>query len=109
MLKLAQGEGWLLGKARLVILLTGCFSKDQVYLDGILRILRHRHTIDFQLLTSLGKVSYEDVEQLRPYGVLDNTRVPHFMKDLERYRQQLEHIMTTNRLDEAELGRLLPD
>lgn len=54
-------------------------------------------------------VSYEDVEQLRPYGVLDNTRVPHFMKDLERYRQQLEHIMTTNRLDEAELGRLLPD
>ncbi|XP_028624398.1 uncharacterized protein KIAA0895-like homolog [Grammomys surdaster] len=87
----------------------GCFSKDQVYLDGILRLLRHRHAIDFQLLTSLGKVSYEDVEQLRPHGVLDNTRVPHFMKDLERYRQQLEHIMTTNRLDEAELGRLLPD
>lgn len=56
MLKLAQGEGWLLSKARLVILFTGCFSKDQVYLDGILRILRHRHTIDFQLLTSLGKV-----------------------------------------------------
>lgn len=36
---------------------TGCFSKDQVYLDGIVRILRHRQTIDFQLLTSLGKVS----------------------------------------------------
>lgn len=56
MLKPGQGEGWLLGKARLVIPLTGCFSKDQVYLDGILRILRHRQTIDFQLLTSLGKV-----------------------------------------------------
>ncbi|XP_071460352.1 microtubule-associated tyrosine carboxypeptidase 1 isoform X2 [Marmota flaviventris] len=67
----------------------GCFSKDQVYLDGI--------------------VSYEDVDHLRPHGVLDNTRVPHFMQDLERYRQQLEHIMATNRLDEAELGRLLPD
>nr|XP_051703144.1 microtubule-associated tyrosine carboxypeptidase 1 isoform X1 [Oryctolagus cuniculus] len=62
----------------------GCFSKDQVYLDGIVRILRHRRTIDFPLLTSLGK-------------------------DLARYRQQLEHIMATNRLDEAELGRLLPD
>ncbi|XP_021112558.1 uncharacterized protein KIAA0895-like homolog isoform X2 [Heterocephalus glaber] len=62
----------------------GCFSKDQVYLDGIVRILRHRQTIDFPLLTSLGK-------------------------DLERYQQQLEHIMATNRLDEAELGRLLPD
>lgn len=36
---------------------TGCFSKDQVYLDGIVRILRHRQTIDFPLLTSLGKVS----------------------------------------------------
>lgn len=89
--------------------LPGCFSKDQVYLDGILRILRHRQTIDFPLLTSLGKVSYEDVDHLRPHGVLDNTRVPHFMQDLARYRQQLEHIMTTNRLDEAELGRLLPD
>lgn len=35
----------------------GCFSKDQVYLDGILRILRHRQTINFPLLTALGKVS----------------------------------------------------
>ncbi|XP_012973255.1 uncharacterized protein KIAA0895-like homolog [Mesocricetus auratus] len=87
----------------------GCFSKDQVYLDGIVRILRHRQTIDFPLLTSLGKVSYEDVDKLRPYGVLENTRVPHFMKDLGRYQQQLEHIMATNRLDEAELGRLLPN
>lgn len=55
------------------------------------------------------QVSYEDVDYLRPYGVLNNTRVPHFMQDLERYRQQLEHIMATNRLDEAELGRLLPN
>lgn len=31
------------------------------------------------------------------------------MKDLGRYRQQLEHIMATNRLDEEELSRLLPD
>ncbi|KAF6288283.1 hypothetical protein mRhiFer1_007301 [Rhinolophus ferrumequinum] len=89
--------------------LPGCFSKDQVYLDGIVHILRHRQTIDFPLLTSLGKVSYEDIDHLRPHGVLDNTRVPHFMQDLARYRQQLEHIMATNRLDEAELGRLLPD
>lgn len=36
---------------------TGCFSKDQVYLDGILRILRHRRNIDFKMLTSLGKVN----------------------------------------------------
>lgn len=35
----------------------GCFNKDQVYLDGILRILRYRESIDFHLLTALGKVS----------------------------------------------------
>lgn len=39
--------------------LPGCFSKDQVYLDGILRILRHRQTIDFPLLAALGKVMAE--------------------------------------------------
>uniref|UniRef100_A0A3Q3AJA2 Microtubule associated tyrosine carboxypeptidase 1 n=1 Tax=Kryptolebias marmoratus TaxID=37003 RepID=A0A3Q3AJA2_KRYMA len=41
----------------------GCFSKDQVYLDGILRILRHRRTIDFKMLTSLGKVSVSEVSR----------------------------------------------
>lgn len=39
-----------------MLALPGCFSKDQVYLDGSVRILRHRQTIDFPLLTSLGKV-----------------------------------------------------
>ena len=40
----------------LLLYISGCFSKDQVYLDGILKILRHREKIDFQLLMSLGKV-----------------------------------------------------
>uniref|UniRef100_A0A8C8VK09 KIAA0895 like n=1 Tax=Pelusios castaneus TaxID=367368 RepID=A0A8C8VK09_9SAUR len=87
----------------------GCFSKDQVYLDGILRILRYRQTIDFRLLAALGKVSYEDVNHLKTFGVLEEARIPHFMQDLERYRQQLDHIITTNRLNEEELEQLLPD
>ncbi|EMP26867.1 hypothetical protein UY3_16027 [Chelonia mydas] len=87
----------------------GCFSKDQVYLDGILRILRHRQTIDFRLLAELGKVSYEDVNQLKEFGVLEKARIPHFMQDMERYRQQLDHIIATNRLNEEELEQLLPD
>lgn len=55
---LEQGQGgWASGPgAYSPPLPTGCFSKDQVYLDGIVRILRHRQTIDFPLLTSLGKV-----------------------------------------------------
>ncbi|XP_063293715.1 microtubule-associated tyrosine carboxypeptidase 1 isoform X2 [Pelobates fuscus] len=87
----------------------GCFSKDQVYLDGILRILRHRHTIDFPLLISLGKVSYEDVEMLRKFAQLENTRIPHFMHDLNKYQTQLCHIMETNQLSDEELRQALPD
>ncbi|XP_061231932.1 microtubule-associated tyrosine carboxypeptidase 1 isoform X2 [Neopsephotus bourkii] len=87
----------------------GCFSKDQVYLDGILRILRHRQTIDFPLLAALGKVSYEDVNRLKKFGVLEKARIPHFMQDLERYMKQLDHIVTTNCLNEEELQQLLPE
>ncbi|XP_053127113.1 microtubule-associated tyrosine carboxypeptidase 1 isoform X2 [Hemicordylus capensis] len=87
----------------------GCFSKDQVYLDGILRILRHRQTIDFPLLVALGKVSYEDMDHLKEFGVLQKARIPHFMLDLERYMQQLNHIVATNRLTDKELELLLPD
>ncbi|KAJ4947511.1 hypothetical protein JOQ06_009546 [Pogonophryne albipinna] len=86
----------------------GCFSKDQVYLDGILRILRHRRNIDFKMLTSLGKVSFEDVERLRPLAVLPRTRIPHFMRDQERYLQHLDHIVSVNELDDSALQHLLP-
>ncbi|XP_040185165.1 uncharacterized protein KIAA0895-like [Rana temporaria] len=87
----------------------GCFSKDQVYLDGIIRILRHRRSIDFRLLTSLGKVSFEDAEGLQRFAELDNACLPHFMQDMERYHQQLNHIMETNQLSDEELQMLLPE
>ncbi|KAJ0001768.1 hypothetical protein NQD34_001564 [Periophthalmus magnuspinnatus] len=86
----------------------GCFSKDQVYLDGILRILRHRRNIDFQLLTALGKVSFEDVERLRSLAVLSRTRIPHFMTDPDKYLSHLDHILYMNELSDEELERLLP-
>lgn len=86
----------------------GCFSKDQVYLDGILRILRHRRNIDFKMLTSLGKVSFEDVERLRHLAVLPRTRIPHFMRDQQRYLQHLDHIVAVNELDDSTLEHLLP-
>ncbi|XP_061620776.1 microtubule-associated tyrosine carboxypeptidase isoform X4 [Phyllopteryx taeniolatus] len=103
----------------------GCFSKDQVYLDGILRILRHRRDIDFKMLTSLGKVcvtfihptgeqanweqvSYEDVEKLRHLTVINNPRIPHFMRDQDRYLQHLEHIVAVNKVDDLTLQELLP-
>lgn len=86
----------------------GCFSKDQVYMDGILRLLRHRRTIDFQMLVALGKVSYEDVDRLKKFAVLDNPRIPHFLRDQERYQQQLDYIIEVNQLNDEELSSLLP-
>ncbi|XP_037693009.1 uncharacterized protein KIAA0895 homolog isoform X1 [Choloepus didactylus] len=85
----------------------GCFSKDQVYLDGILQILRYRDTIDFHLLTALGKVSYEDVDRLKGLAVTENMRVPHFLQDHSRYREHLEKIMEVNELTDRELQDLI--
>lgn len=46
----------------LVCLFLGCFGKDQVYLDGILKILRYREKINFSLLTALGKVIFNRLD-----------------------------------------------
>uniref|UniRef100_A0A8C6HZ57 KIAA0895 n=1 Tax=Mus spicilegus TaxID=10103 RepID=A0A8C6HZ57_MUSSI len=85
----------------------GCFSKDQVYLDGVLQILRFRESIDFHLLTALGKVSYEDVDRLKELAVTENMRVPHFLHDHSRYMEHLERIMEVNELTDAELKNLI--
>ncbi|XP_043563251.1 uncharacterized protein KIAA0895-like isoform X1 [Chiloscyllium plagiosum] len=86
----------------------GCFSKDQVYLDGVLLLLRYRKTIDFKMLAALGKVSFEDVEHLKKCAILQNTRIPHFMRDQARYLDQLHHITAVNGLTDEELLRLIP-
>uniref|UniRef100_A0A4W4DRR0 KIAA0895 like n=1 Tax=Electrophorus electricus TaxID=8005 RepID=A0A4W4DRR0_ELEEL len=85
----------------------GCFSKDQVYLDGILKILRYRQRIDFQLLTALGKVSYEDVERLKGLAVMEHVRIPHFLQNQARYTEQLHKIMEVNQLTDEELRTLI--
>ncbi|XP_055504654.1 microtubule-associated tyrosine carboxypeptidase 1-like isoform X2 [Leucoraja erinacea] len=88
--------------------LPGCFSKDQVYLDGVLMLLRYRKTIDFKMLAALGKVSFEDVEHLKKSATLQRTRIPHFMRDQGRYLEQLHHITAVNGLTDEELLKLIP-
>lgn len=61
------------------------------------------------LMTVCGvQVSFEDVERLRSLAVLSRTRIPHFMRDSERYLSHLDHIVAVNELDDAELEQLLP-
>lgn len=76
-------------------------------MDGVLQILRFRESIDFHLLTALGKVSYEDVDRLKELAVTENMRVPHFLHDHSRYMEHLERIMEVNELTDAELKNLI--
>ncbi|KAM9838595.1 putative tyrosine carboxypeptidase MATCAP2 [Aulostomus maculatus] len=85
----------------------GCFSKDQVYLDGILKILRYRDKINFPLLMALGKVSFEDVDRLKALAQMENIRIPHFMQDQARYGEQLRKIMAVNQLTDEELRAIV--
>ncbi|XP_039978441.1 uncharacterized protein KIAA0895 isoform X2 [Xiphias gladius] len=85
----------------------GCFSKDQVYLDGILKILRYRDKINFPLLMALGKVSFEDVDHLKAMAQVENIRIPHFMQDQVRYAEQLTKIMMVNQLTDEELKTII--
>ncbi|RVE66658.1 hypothetical protein OJAV_G00109830 [Oryzias javanicus] len=85
----------------------GCFSKDQVYLDGVLKILRYRDRINFPLLMALGKVSFEDVDRLRVLAQMDNSRIPHFMQDQGKYAEQLTKIITVNQLSDEELKTII--
>ncbi|KAK5911659.1 hypothetical protein CgunFtcFv8_005814 [Champsocephalus gunnari] len=85
----------------------GCFSKDQVYLDGILKILRFRDKINFPLLMALGKVSFEDVDRLKASAQMENVRIPHFLQDQSRYSEQLLKIMETNQLSDRELRSII--
>lgn len=54
------------------------------------------------------QVSYEDIDRLRHLAVLRRTRIPHFMRDVERYLQHLDYIVEVNELDDAELHNLVP-
>ncbi|XP_035039619.1 uncharacterized protein KIAA0895 [Hippoglossus stenolepis] len=85
----------------------GCFSKDQVYLDGILKILRYRDKINFPLLMALGKVSFEDLDRLKAVAQMENVRIPHFMQDQARYAEQLTKIMMVNQLTDEELKTII--
>lgn len=53
-------------------------------------------------------MSYEDVERLQQLAVFSRTRIPHFMRDQERYLHHLDHIVAVNELDDSALQHLLP-
>ena len=55
--------------------IAGAFGKDRAYLEGAIRILQQRDSLDFRILHA-GKVSLEDYEEARRHGppLRDNLR-----------------------------------
>ncbi|KAL3859923.1 hypothetical protein ACJMK2_010106 [Sinanodonta woodiana] len=78
--------------------MSGAFCKDQVYLEGALQILKHRKILDFHLLVRLGKIAFEDINMLKDYTDVKNTRIPFFMEDLNTYHKLLDRIAEANAL-----------
>lgn len=75
----------------------GAFTKDQVYLDGALRILAERQKLDFRLLYA-GQVSLDDIHWIRDLADLSNTYIPNFLLDDAEYRNSLEDLIEQNAL-----------
>ncbi|CAL1528067.1 unnamed protein product [Lymnaea stagnalis] len=84
----------------------GNFSKDQVYLEGALQLLKRRTTIDFEMLVRLGKVSYQDLSRkcVIDAARLQKTRIPKFMEDIQLYHNQLNRVVRINGLNDSLLA-----
>ena len=47
----------------------------------------------------MGKISYEDIDKLRPHFNSVKTKIPTFMQDIDQYKQHLERIVQVNNLE----------
>lgn len=86
--------------------ITGAFCKDQVYLDGVLQILKIRRHLDFHSLVRFGKISYQDIDIIRDIAEVEYTRIPSFMEDLHQYRGHLDRIAEANGLTDDILAKV---
>jgi len=73
----------------------GAFAKDQVYLDGAMRILAERKELPFKLLYS-GRVSLDDLTRANQYADLSSIQLPGFLWDYDRYKMWLDELAKQN-------------
>ena len=78
----------------------GGLYKDQVYLEGAVKILKDRKSINFYALIS-GKISLEDLKRnfLMKILRLDNLMIPPFMRDMKKFMKGLDRIAKVNFID----------
>lgn len=77
----------------------GGLYKDQVYLEGAVKVLQQRHTLDFKALLC-GKISLDDYHRDQIYSILvyDGQILPPFMEDMEEYHRCLDEIGKCNHI-----------
>jgi hypothetical protein len=73
----------------------GSFSKDQVYLEGAMKLLQMRRTIDMRELY-IGKVEVEDLTRAKRFSTSKDLVTPPFMFDYNAYLKTLDEIAAAN-------------
>jgi len=78
----------------------GGLYKDQVYLEGALKLLEHRREIDWQGFYS-AKLNLEDLKRPKLMKKLkkDDLVLPTFVEDVDEYVQRLDVIAKHNFVD----------
>ena len=77
----------------------GGLYKDQVYLEGAVKVLQQRHTLDFKALLC-GKISLEDYHREQIYSILnyEGQILPPFMQEMDEYLRCLDEIGKCNHI-----------
>lgn len=82
----------------------GGLYKDQVYLEGAVKVLKMRNKLNFKALLC-GKISLDDYHRDAIYTIInyEGVQYPPFMEDMDEYLRCLDVIGLTNHI-EAETG-----
>ena len=73
----------------------GGLYKDQIYLEGAIKILRRRKEIDFKALYA-GKIAMEDVERVQKKIKDTSLKFPWYLNNQEDYMRALDKIAEFN-------------
>ncbi len=78
----------------------GCYSRDQAYFEGAVKILENIDNIDFTLLMS-GKLCLDELDLVKSISKLENIKLPKFFADMNKYKQKLRQIALVNGIIES--------
>ncbi|XP_071956157.1 microtubule-associated tyrosine carboxypeptidase 1-like [Antedon mediterranea] len=75
----------------------GGYGKDQCYFTGAVQLLRNIDETDFVLLYS-GRIAVEELPRIRRLARMNCIKLPTFLQDVAKYKQNLWNIAVVNNL-----------